>query len=173
MISVISEAQMRSCQPMSRSRPRISSVKGNVCATKSTAAGESILYDSTCCPNVERFVETENFSMNIGHKCVLGKKILEMPAYTKIPPRTSRQIQRIALRGLDGLDCIMDFERLHEKKKPNSFLGQKLIKKRLKSVVSHDSGIRKGLAFAMKDRRRRLLDPVGLAKGVILVNHGI
>src|SRR6266576_6866725 len=108
MISVIREAQMRTCQPMSRSSPRISSVKGRVCATKSTAVGESILYDSTCCANVERLVEMENFRTNTGHKCVLGKKILEMPAYAKIPPRTRRPIQRIALRKFNGLDCIMD-----------------------------------------------------------------
>src|SRR5205807_10623524 len=84
MISVISEAQMRSCQPMSKSSPRMSSAKGSVCATRSTTGGESILYDSTCCANVERLVEMENFRMNSGHKCVLGKKILEMPAYAKI-----------------------------------------------------------------------------------------
>src|SRR5689334_18785392 len=105
MINVISKAQMRSCQPMSRSSPRTSSAKGSVCATKSTAAGDSILYDSTCCANVERLVEMENFRTNSGHKCEFGKKILEMPAYAKIPPRTRRPIQRIALRKLNGLDC--------------------------------------------------------------------
>src|SRR2546430_9557310 len=63
-------------------------------------------------------------------------------------------------------------ERLHEKK-PNSFLGQKLIEKRLESVVSHDSGVRIGLPLAMKDRRRRLVDPIGLAEREVLVDQGI
>src|SRR5260370_40275538 len=50
---------------------------------------------------------------------------------------------------------------------------QKLTQKRLERVVSHDSGVRKRLALAMKDRRRGLVDAVALAEGVILVNHRV
>src|SRR5437879_10305729 len=56
---------------------------------------------------------------------------------------------------------------------PKLFLRKQLIEKLLENVVSHDAGVGVSLAFAMKDGGGRLVDAVSLAKGVILVNHGI
>jgi hypothetical protein len=107
MIAVMAVAQIRKRQPISNSRPSTISTNGNVCATTSDAAGEIILYDSTCSAKLEIFIETENLRTNIGQRCVLGIKSLENPAYTKIPPRTKRPIQMIARRAFRGLDSIM------------------------------------------------------------------
>src|SRR5229473_1365920 len=52
-------------------------------------------------------------------------------------------------------------------------LTEKLIEKRLENVVGHDAGVGIGLAFAMKDGGGRLVNAVGLAKVVILINHGV
>src|SRR5712692_2190442 len=53
------------------------------------------------------------------------------------------------------------------------FLTEKLIEKRLENVVGHDAGVGIGLAFAMKDGGGRLVNAVGLAKIVLLINHGV
>src|SRR5437899_1580981 len=132
MMSVISEAQIRSPQPISSSKPSAISVNGRVCATKSTPACESNLYDSTCCAKVVRFTEIEKRRTNMGHKWVLGKKTFEMPAYTKIPPRIKRPIQMTARRKLNGLDCsICEPVITLQFSKAISFLRQELLQKLL------------------------------------------
>src|SRR5260370_14371088 len=87
----------------------------------------------------------------------------------KKPARTRRPIQMITRRAFIGLDCIMMLVSLRS----SLFLTEKLIEKLLENVVGHDAGVGIGLALAMKDCGWRLGDAVGLAKGVILVNHGI
>src|SRR6267378_4846496 len=57
--------------------------------------------------------------------------------------------------------------------KASLFLTEQLLEKLLKNVVGHDAGIGIGLPLAMKYGGGRLVDVVGLAKRVILVNQGI
>src|SRR5437762_2866700 len=173
MISVTKEVQIFSRQPISSRKPSAISANGNVCATKSTPAGESNLYDSTCCAKVVRFTEIENRRTNMGHKWVLGKKTFEMPAYTKIPPRIKRPIQMIARRKLNGLDCSIGEVPVTplQFSIAISFLRQELLQKLFDSVVGHDAGIRISLALVMENRGRRLVDAIHLAQREIFVNE--
>src|SRR5437660_12546401 len=80
----------------------------------------------------------------------------------------------IARRRLNGLDCIIFVLSLdHPKRNPTNSLAEKLIEKLFENVVGHDTGVGIGLSLAMKHGGRGLVNAVGLAKVVILVNQGI
>src|SRR5260370_38299884 len=103
MIRVTIVAQTRNRQPINRSNPSMISAKGNVCATKETPVWESKLYDSTWTAKFERLVDSEKRRAKNGQKIKLGRKSLQQPAETKIPPRTRRPIKIMERRTLNGL----------------------------------------------------------------------
>src|SRR5260370_37343429 len=84
----------------------------------------------------------------------------------KMPARTRRPIQMITRRAFSGLDWIMMLVSLRS----SLFLTEQLIEKRLENVVGHDAGVGIGLALAMKNGRWSLVDAIGLAKRVVLVD---
>src|SRR5260370_30033388 len=87
----------------------------------------------------------------------------------KMPARKRRPIQMITRRAFSGLDWIMMLVSLRS----SLFLTEQLIEKRLENVVGHDAGVGIGLALAMKDGRWSLVDAIGLAKRVVLVDGSV
>src|SRR5216683_3770775 len=83
--------------------------------------------------------------------------------------RTRRPIQMITRRAFIGLDCIMMLVSLRS----SLFLTEQLIEKLLENVVGHDAGVGIRLALAMENGGGRLVDAVGLAQRVILVDGGV
>src|SRR5260370_39605613 len=80
----------------------------------------------------------------------------------------------IAGRRLNGLDCIIFILSLdHSKGNPTNSLAEALIEKLFENVVGHDTGVGIGLSLRMKHGGGGLVNAVGLAKVVVLVNHGI